>query len=254
MAKINVISHRGANMVAPQNTLPAFRKSFEIGCDGVETDIHLTKDGIPVLCHNFTIDETSTGKGAIKEMTLEELLQYDFGSYKGEEFKETKIPLLEDFIKLCKENNVEVLNIELKSEVLGEAPIDFPRTTIELAKKYDMFDKLLISSFDPAILVVCKKLDPECKTGLLYAPDTKMGRKIMLKPFKFAKEIKADALHPFSALVTKNYMKKAHKEGFMVNPWTVNKEREIKRMIACGVNGIITDDPGLCNKLLEENK
>ena len=109
MAKINVISHRGANLVAPQNTLPAFRKSFEIGCDGVETDIHLTKDGVPVLCHNFTIDETSTGNGAIKDMTLEELLQFDFGSYKGEEFKDTKIPLLEDFIKLCKENNINAI-------------------------------------------------------------------------------------------------------------------------------------------------
>ena len=177
MAKINVISHRGANMVAPQNTLPAFKKSFEIGCDGVETDIHLTKDGVPVLCHNFTIDDTSTGKGAIKDMTLEELLQFDFGSYKGEEYKDTKIPLLEDFIKLCKENNVEVLNIELKSEVPGEAPIEFPKVTIELAKKYDMFDKLIISSFDPAILVVCKKLDAKCKTGLLYAPDKKIGRR-----------------------------------------------------------------------------
>ena len=254
MAKINVISHRGANQVAPQNTLPAFKKSFEIGCDGVETDIHLTKDGIPVLCHNFTIDETSTGKGAIKDMTYEELLQFDFGSYKGEEFKGTKIPLVEDFIKLCKENNVEVLNIELKSEVPGEAPIEFPKVTIELAKKYDMFDKLIISSFDPAILVVCKKLDPNCKTGLLYAPDKKIGRKIMFKPFKFAKEIKADAVHPFSALVTKEYVKKAHKEGIMVNPWTVNKEKEIKRMIFCGVDGIITDDPGSCNKLIEENK
>ena len=254
MAKINVISHRGANMVAPQNTLPAFKKSFGIGCDGVETDIHLTKDGVPVLCHNFTIDETSNGKGAIKDMTLEELLQFDFGSYKSEEYKDTKIPLLEDFIKLCKENNVKVLNIELKSEVPGEAPVEFPKVTIELAKKYDMFDKLIISSFDPAILVVCKKLDPDCKTGLLYAPDKKIGRKIMFKPFKFAKEIKADAVHPFSALVTKEYVKKAHKEGIMVNPWTVNKEKEIKRMIFCGVDGIITDDPGLCNKLIEENK
>lgn len=253
MAKINVISHRGANLVAPQNTLVAFKKSFEIGCDGVETDIHLTKDGVPVLCHNFTIDETSDGEGAIKNMTLEELLKFDFGSYRGEEFAGTKIPLLEDFIVLCKENNVEVLNIELKSEVPGEAPIEFPKVTIELAKKHGMFEKLLISSFDPAILVVCKKIDPECKTGLLYAPDKKLGRRIMLKPFKFAKEIKADALHPYSALVTKEYVKKARKEGLMVNPWTVNKEKEIKRMISCGVSGIITDDPGLCNKLIENS-
>ena len=68
---INIIAHRGANQVAPQNTIEAFKKSIEIGCDGFETDIHLTKDGIPVVCHNFTIDETSTGKGAIKNMTFE---------------------------------------------------------------------------------------------------------------------------------------------------------------------------------------
>ena len=71
MTNCNVISHRGANRVAPQNTIEAFKRSIEIGCDGFETDIHLTKDGIPVVCHNFTIDETSTGKGAIKNMTLE---------------------------------------------------------------------------------------------------------------------------------------------------------------------------------------
>ncbi|MBE6749024.1 MAG: glycerophosphodiester phosphodiesterase [Ruminococcaceae bacterium] len=253
MAKINVISHRGANMVAPQNTLPAFKKSFEIGCDGVETDIHLTKDGIPVLCHNFTIDETSDGEGAIKDMTLEELRQYDFGSYKGEEFKGTEIPLLDDFIALCAENNVEVLNIELKSEVFGEASIELPQKTIELAKKHNMFEKLIVSSFDPAILVVCKKLDPNCKTGLLYSPAEKIGRRIMFRPMAFAKEIGADALHPFKMFINKGYVKKAHKMGLMVNPWTVNKDKEIEKMISCGVDGIITDNPGLCNTLINEN-
>ena len=257
MAKINVISHRGANLVAPQNTLPAFKKSFEIGCDGVETDIHLTKDGIPVLCHNFTIDETSNGTGAIKDMTLEELRQYDFGSYKGEEFKGTEIPLLDDFIALCAENNVEVLNIELKSEVFGEASIELPQTTIELAKKHNMFEKLLVSSFDPAILVVCKKLDPNCKTGLLYSPAEKIGRRIMLRPMAFAKEIGVITNTVIETPGRKKDKrmdnaseKKAHKMGLMVNPWTVNKDKEIKRLINCGVDGIITDDPGLCNELI----
>ncbi len=254
MAKINVISHRGANLVAPQNTLTAFSKSFEIGCNGVETDIHLTKDGVPVVCHNFTIDETSNGKGAIKDMTLEELKEFDFGSYKGEEFKDTKIPTLDEFIELCKDKPIDVLNIELKSEVFGEAGVELAKKTIETAKKYGMFEKLIISSFDPAILVVCKKLDASCKTGLLYSPDKKIGRRIMLHPMAFAKEIKADALHPFSLLVTKTYVNRAHKMGIMVNPWTVNKEKEIKRMIFCGVDGIITDDPGLCNELIEANK
>ena len=81
MAQCNIISHRGANKYAPQNTLPAFKRALEIGTDGFETDVHLTKDGKVVLCHNYTIDETSNGKGAITDMVLDELKRYDFGSY-----------------------------------------------------------------------------------------------------------------------------------------------------------------------------
>jgi anti-anti-sigma factor len=131
MTNCNVISHRGANRVAPQNTIEAFKRSIEIGCDGFETDIHLTKDGIPVVCHNFTIDETSTGKGAIKNMTLEELRQYDFGSYKGPEFKGIKIPTLDEFLEVSKSmgDKMKVMNIEMKrnAEV----------TTIEITGRLD---------------------------------------------------------------------------------------------------------------------
>ena len=67
-----MIAHRGANVNAPQNTIPAFLKAIEEGCDGFETDIHLTKDGVPVVCHNFTIDEPSNGKGDIGDFTLDE--------------------------------------------------------------------------------------------------------------------------------------------------------------------------------------
>ena len=173
MIDCNVISHRGANQVAPQNTIEAFEKSIEIGCDGFETDIHLTKDGVPVVCHNFTIDETSTGKGAIKDMTLEELRQYDFGSYKGEAFKGVKIPTLDEFLEVSKKmgDRMKVLDIELKSEKFGEAGTELAEKTIDAVKNHGLFDKLLISSFDPAILVVCKKVDKNCKTGILYSPD-----------------------------------------------------------------------------------
>ena len=67
---VKVISHRGANKVAPQNTLPAFEKSLEIGVDGFETDVHITADGHPIICHNYEINKTSNGKGIISKMTL----------------------------------------------------------------------------------------------------------------------------------------------------------------------------------------
>lgn len=252
MANCNVISHRGANLVAPQNTIEAFKKSIEIGCDGFETDIHLTKDGIPVVCHNFTIDETSTGTGAIKDMTLEELRQYDFGKYKGPEFEGVKIPTLDEFLEVSKEmgDKMKVLNIELKSEKFGEAGVELAQKTIDAVKNHGMFDKLLISSFDPAILVVCKKVDKECKTGILYSPDKLIGMKISTHPVRFAREIGCDALHPFFMYVTRLYVERAHRAGLMVNPWTINKEHTAKHLIKLGVDGLITDDPGLMNKLL----
>ena len=254
MYKCNVISHRGANMVAPQNTIAAFRKSIEIGCDGFETDIHLTKDGIPVICHNFTIDETSTGKGAVKDMTLEELRAFDFGKYKGDEFIGEKIPTLDEFLELSKTmgDDMKVLDIELKSEHFGEAGTELAEKTIDAVKNHGLFDQLLISSFDPALLVVCKKIDKNCKTGILYSPNSTMGFKIGLRPISFAKEIGADALHPFYMYVNKAYVKKAHKAGLQVNPWTVNNEKTVKKLLKFGVDGIITDNPGLVNMLLTE--
>lgn len=254
MATCNVISHRGANLVAPQNTIVAFQKSMEIGCDGFETDIHITKDGIPVVCHNFTIDETSNGQGAIKDMTLEQLRSYDFGKYKGDEFEGVKIPTLDEFLELSKKmgENMKVLDIELKSERYGEAGTELAQKTIDAVKNHGLFDKLLISSFDPAILVVCKKIDKNCKTGILYSPDKTTGFKISLKPISFAREIGADALHPYYAYATKRYVKKAHEAGLQVNPWTVNKPETVKKLIQAGVDGIITDNPGLVNMMLIE--
>ena len=92
-----VLAHRGANKVAPQNTIPAFERSIEIGVDGFETDIHLTSDGVPVVCHTPAIDETSDGTGEVNKMTYDELRAFDFGSYFHEKFKGTKAPSLEEF-------------------------------------------------------------------------------------------------------------------------------------------------------------
>ena len=137
MAVCKVISHRGANLEAPQNTLPAFEKSIEIGVDGFETDIHLTKDGVPVVCHNYTIDETSSGKGDINDMTYEELLEYDFGSWFHEKFNGTKIPTVEEFLTLCESADIEIMNIEIKPPRDGN--MEIVKKTIDAVKAHGLF-------------------------------------------------------------------------------------------------------------------
>ncbi len=241
MAKTLVISHRGANRYAPQNTIPAFKKSVEIGTDGFETDVHITKDGKIVLCHNYTIDETSDGCGEISKKTLEKLKTYDFGKYFSEKFRGTEIPTIDEFLSFIETTDIEVLNIEIKSPKESETAI--VSETIKAVKAHGLFDKLLISSFDPKLLIEAKQIDPKCKTGFLYSPTSKTIPQMIWRQLKYAKMLGAEAVHPHYVFVTQKYVDKAHAMGLMVNPWTVNSEKAIDKMISFGVDGIITDFP-----------
>ena len=251
MAHCNVISHRGANQYAPQNTMPAFEKSVEIGVDGFETDVHCTADGYVVICHNYTVDETSNGTGNISDMTLERLRDLDFGSYYSEKFRGTQLPTLEEFLDLCKKAGIKVMNIEIKEPKNGEK--DIADKTIAAVKEFGLFDELLISSFDPEILIRCKELDKNCKTGFLYSPDRRITYSNMLFGYvDYAKEIQADFLHPHYSLVNSNYVKKLHEAGIGVNPWTVDSPETATKLLGYGVDGIITNCPDVMNKIVSE--
>ena len=250
MSYINVISHRGANIYAPQNTLPAFQRALEIGVDGFETDVHLSQDGTLVLCHNYTIDKTSNGKGSISQMTIGQLKAHDFGTYFSPKYAGTQIPTLREFLELIVENGgLRVLNIELKSPRANETSI--VRDTVRMVKEFDLFDSLILSSFDPKLLLEAKQIDPAVKTGFLYSPNSKVIFRVYRNPLEVAKELKADALHPFSMYVNADLVRKTHAAGMTMNVWTVNSPRAIKRLAALGVDGIITDYPDVVKGVLE---
>lgn len=248
--KTNVISHRGANFFAPQNTLPAFEKALEIGVDGFETDVHLTKDGIPVLCHNYTINATSNKRGNITDYTYAELQRFDFGRYFSPVYEHTKIPTVDDFLKLVASSDIEILNIELKSPKEKTAA-ELVAKTVDLVKKYALEEKLIISSFDPELLIEAKRYSSGCRTGLLYSPNHRIAWTISKDPVAYAKNIGADALHPHELYVTKKYVEKAHSGGLIVNPWTVDAPKNIEKMLNCNVDGIITNHPDLVNHIID---
>ncbi len=252
MDTVKIISHRGANKYAPQNTLPAFERSVQLGADGFETDVHMTKDGIPVICHNYTINDTSNGMGSISSYTLEELKKFDFGAYYSPRFKGTEIPTLDEFLELVASSDIEIMNIELKSP--REKETDIVEKTVDAVKAHNLFDRLLISSFDSRLLVKAKQIDSRCKTGFLYSPNKADALKMLFYPIAYAKKIGADALHPMKVYVNKFYVKAAHKEGIKINVWTVNKESDIEKMIRLGVDGIITDCPDRVRTVMRRMK
>lgn len=245
-----VIAHRGALNEAPQNTMPAFEKAVEIGADGVETDVHLTKDGYVVLCHNSTINGTSNGTGKISEMTLEELMKFDFGSYFKSKFSGTRIPTITEFIDYLRSTDVKVVNIEIKPSKKKDYEVVL--RTIEEAKKYGIFDKLLISSFDKRAIKVAKRTDRACNTGLLYPPLGKIVRHWFIPPIIGAKLAGANAIHPQSGYVSKRVVNFAHRLGIKINVWTVNNVNKARKLIRLGVDGIITDCPQEIAKLIRD--
>ena len=95
---MRIFAHRGNSSVYPENTMAAFRSALSVGAEGIETDVHLTKDGILVITHDEEISRVSDGKGQVKDMTLEELQRYDFGSWKGDAYKGEKIPALQELL------------------------------------------------------------------------------------------------------------------------------------------------------------
>ena len=250
MAKCYVISHRGSNRVAPQNTLPAFRQSILYGADGFETDVHLTADGIPVICHNYEVDKTSDGKGEITSMLLDDLKRLDFGSSFHHSYKGTKIPTLEEFLTLCEKANLSILNIEIKPPKNHDYSV--VAKTLEAVKAHGLYDKLIISSFDSDALVYAKDVDETCRTGYLYCPNKLYAVKYFKHAVEAAKSMGADAIHPHKYYITKEYVEKAHEAGLMVNPWTINTEKEIRHCLDCGVDSVITDVPKLAKQIIEE--
>ncbi|MDD6061333.1 MAG: glycerophosphodiester phosphodiesterase family protein [Oscillospiraceae bacterium] len=241
MFTCKIIAHRGANQYAPQNTIPAFQKAIALGADGLETDVHVTRDGALVLCHNYSIDETSNGLGNISEYTLKDLKSLDFGASFSRKFRGTPLPSLDEFLELCKRSPLKIMNIELKSPKMDEHGI--VRKTLEAVERFGLLDRLLISSFDPTLLAQAKALEPDCRTALLYPTPQNAIPFYLHPPYGLVQKIGADAVHPFHGFVSAAMVRHFHKMGVRVHPWTVNSPSAVRKLLVCGVDGIITDRP-----------
>ena len=115
-----IIAHRGASYLAPENTLTAFRKAMEIGADGVEMDVQQTGDKKLVIHHDFLIDWHTDMRGQIYDMTMEELKALDFGSWKDVSYKDERIATLQEALALCREMEGTVVQLELKATIDNE--------------------------------------------------------------------------------------------------------------------------------------
>jgi len=225
-----VLGHRGASHAAPQNTLAAFRKAVEAGADGVELDVHLSRDGVPVVIHDAKVDATTDGEGHVSAMLLEELQALDAGRRFHPQFTGERIPTLEAVLREVGE--ALLVNIELKayrSDSLVSA-------VVEVVRRLRMESRVWFSSFKPYLLYQARDLAPDVPCGLLYAPPT-VGS-LLLAPIT-----PYEARHPYHAMVRERAVQRAHQRGLRVFTWTVDDVEVAQRLAAWGIDGIITNEP-----------
>ncbi len=236
------LGHRGASHDAPQNTLAAFRLANEYGADGYELDVHLTKDGVPVVIHDFTVDQTTDGTGLVAGFTLADLKRLDAGVKFSPRFAGERIPTLAEVFDILEPHSI--VNVELKTKSIGDNGLE--RATVQLIRERGLQERVILSSFNPFSLLRVRRIAPELKIGLLYAPDLPL----YLRKAWFRLVVKPQALHPHYRMVDARYMAWAKRKGYEVNVWTVDAPEDMRRLAALGVNAIITNRPDVLKSVL----
>ncbi len=242
MSAIRSVNHRGYSVLAPENTLPAYRLSKKMGFRYVEADVSFTSDGVPVLLHDATIDRTSDGKGKLSEMTFQQVRRYDFGLWKSPEYRGTKIPALTEFLSLCRTLGLYPY-IELKPN--GDYTREQIRSIVEMVKEYGLQDRAAYISFSPEYLGIVRDCQPSARLGFLSsrasARDLEVCRRLKTTEDSVFYDVKHTTL-------TKEICGLFADAGIPVEVWTVNRPEIILNLYAY-VRGI-TSDSQIAGKVL----
>ena len=237
-------AHRGASGYAPENTLPSFAKAIELGADGVELDVQLTKDGEIVVIHDETIDRTSDGSGWVKDKTLAELRKYNYNATHPE-YAYAGIPTLRAVYEFLKPAGLTI-NVELKTGI-----IPYPglvEKVMELTKEMGMEEMVLYSSFNHSTCVRIHEIDPQAYVGFLYADG-------IIDIAGYTARYGGNALHPaLYFLAEPGYMERAKAAGLDVNAWTINEPEHIGMAKELGINAIITNYPDRALEIVNKEK
>lgn len=230
-----VFAHRGDLVHAPENTLPSFQQAIQKGADGVELDAKLTRDGRVIVIHDTTVDRTTDGRGRVASFSLEAIRKLDAGSWFGERFRGTRIPLLEEVFEAVGRDrmiNIELTNYSTPHDRLVD-------NVCELIKRHNNQGRILFSSFFASNLKRASRLLPAIPRGLLAMPGF-WGMWARSFGFMFGDY---QALHPHISSVDRQQVARVHRLNRRVHVWTANTPIQVNQLKDWGVDGIFTDDP-----------
>jgi len=232
-----VTAHRGASHVAPENTLSAMAAAVEAGAEFAELDVGLTRDGEVVLMHDRTVDRTTNGTGDLGAFSLNELRVLEAGSWFSEEFDGEPIPTLREVIRFARGRLK--LNIEIKTS--REEPT-IAAAVVDIIRSEGFGEECMVTSFSRETVEEVKRIAPELRTGFIFGED-------------YPEDVFEggwDVLSSNHEVVDSVFVARAKESGKSVHVWTVDERELMLKLIALGVDGIISNRPDLLLEVMAE--
>jgi glycerophosphoryl diester phosphodiesterase len=225
-----IIGHRGASAVAPENTMAAFREAIAAGSDGIEFDVRLTRDSVPVVIHDNTLRRTAGLPHRIADLTLFELESLDVG-----------VPSLAQLFTLFEDNDLWLF-LEIKVDSPSEhSPL--AEACCKLIQKHSLTERVFVECFDLRVLQVVASINSEIKTAALFQPALSRPSVSDERIMEEAKAVGASALALHHRLARQSLVQKAIDAGLSVAVWTVDDPAWIGRAKSMGIEALITNNP-----------
>ncbi|MDT8862325.1 glycerophosphodiester phosphodiesterase [Alkalihalobacillus sp. MEB130] len=244
MNQTQIFAHRGFSSSYPENTMAAFKAAYEAKADGIELDVQLSKDDVPVVIHDHTLERTTTGTGYVQHHTVQQLKQVSAGSWYSETFQKEEIPTLEE-VFIWARGLPLIVNVELKGSIQHRhktASIILP-----LIEKYELEEKVILSSFDHQLMALCNQQAPMVETAIIAFA-------ALYDPAAYVRQVQALGYHFYFKSLLDDEIEQLIKKGLRLRPFTVNDEEEIRRFIQLGCDGIITDNPKKAVDIRNDNQ
>jgi glycerophosphoryl diester phosphodiesterase len=248
-----IIGHRGASAVKPENTIPAFECALHSGADGVEFDVRLARDGVPVIIHDPDLKRTAGRSDLVSELSAEQLAEVDVGTWfnlrhtasAAPENASATLPTLRTVFELLRQSRT-LLYVELKCSPAEIAPL--VSAVVNLIDEFSIRDQVIVECFDLEAILHVKQVDSSIKTAALFEPHLSLDVLSTKRIVSLALASKANQVALHHSLITASRVRRALSEGLETIVWTVDKPRWVQRALDLGIVALITNDPA---KLVE---
>jgi len=243
-----IIAHRGASAFAPENTLAAFRRAIEDGAEGIEFDVRLAKDGVPVVFHDATLSRVSSEQGLLSHYTSEELQKTDVGSWfnrhktntASENFSAETVSTLAQILDFLRDYK-GLIYIELKCRAKEIEQIT--KVVCRIIADSSLLPQIIVKSFQLEFISQIRRILPQAQTAALFAPKILTILRKEKRLIEIANELEADQISIHYSLATRKLMEIAEKRNLPVTIWTADNPRWVRRAVELGIGAIITNNP-----------